>query len=416
MSHFTTEPQDALIDQPVQVKLYDLEPDSPVVIRVEFTDDRGQTWVGQASFIADSDGRIDLASAKPIDGTYMEPAMMAIFWSAQPQTQDGTSVVPFLFSTTRSLKPLIIELTATVNGLIVATTSLTRRFFAETVERIDIKQSGLVATFFRPRIGRSHSAVITLGGSGGGFGWACQTAALLASYGKAAIAVAYFDWSGQDGLPQELVEIPLETTKLAIDYLQAELQIALDDLTILGYSKGAEMALLAATIYTDISRVIALMPSNVVWEGVCFQPKSPRSSWRYEGKSLPFIPNSMDENYYGNMVNAIDYLQLSDTVPIPFADAIIPVEKIGGPILLISATADYTWPSALMADLIMTRLQQHNHCFASKHLCLQNVGHALGIPYVPYSPIDAADVTNMAMAAEQVWQAVKQFTDIQKSK
>jgi dienelactone hydrolase len=416
LSHFVIEPQDVLIDQAIEVKLYDLVPGSTVVVRIEFVDDREQTWVGQASFIADSDGSIDLASAKPIDGTYEEPAMMAIFWSVQPQAQDNAVIVPFLFSTTRSLKPLIFRLTATVNGSMVAMASLTRRFFTEAVERIDIRKTDLVATLFRPRVGNSRSAAITLGGSGGGFGWARQIAALLASYGQEAMAVAYFDWIGQDDLPRELVEIPLETIKAAIAYFQAESPNALDDLTILGYSKGAEMALLAATAYRDIGRVVAFMPSNVVWEGVCAQPSHPRSSWCYQGKPLPFIPNSIDDNYYANMVNVIDHLVQSGTEPTRLADAAIPVEKIRGSILLISASDDRTWPSAAMADLTMARLQQHRHPFASEHLCLQSVGHTLGLPYLPHSPIAATDVTKMATAVEQGWQAVKRFMNLHKSK
>lgn len=412
MAQFEIDPQTALLDQLINIKVVELTPNSNVVIRLHFQDDLGQSWSSYAKFVADDTGVVDLHSAQPVEGDYKEPGPMAIFWAVHPQAQAGVERRPFLLSTTHSLKQIMVQLTAEINGLPVATASLTRRFYAETVERTDINQPELVATLFRPSTGDSRGVAITLGGSGGGFGWSRQVAALLASYGQTAMAVAYFDWIGQNGLPRELVEIPLETVEKAIAYLRADATIGVDMLTLLGYSKGAELALLAATRYADIRRVVAFMPSNVVWEGVSAQPTNPHSSWSYAGDPLPFIPNSMEGNYYTNMVNVIEQIEQSKVLVTPFADALIPVEKVGGPILLISATADPIWPSATMADLIIKRLQRRQHPFEAEHLCLQNVGHALGIPYLPYLPIGATEVANMATAAEQVWRAVKQFMDI----
>ena len=68
-----------------------------------------------------------------------------------------------------------------------------------------VEVEGLVGTLFCPNTSGPHPAVITLGGMGGGLREGGAEA--LASEGFAALALAYF---GLEGLPRELVEIPLE--------------------------------------------------------------------------------------------------------------------------------------------------------------------------------------------------------------
>lgn len=409
MAHFTIEPDRALFDQPIAFKLEGLAPGSSVTIRLRFEDDRKQIWESAAEFIADATGSLDLQFAKPVRGDYTAPDAMGLFWSLRLLDDSAESAFPFLFSATRSAMPLPFTVTAEVNEMVVATARIVRQFYTDSVERVEIIAPGLVATLFRPRAAGVYPGAITLGGSGGGLGWARQVAALLASYGRTTIAVAYFDWTGDYGLPTELREIPLETIQRAIEYLRTEPGINWADLTLLGFSKGAEMALLVATVCPEIQCVVAYMPSSVVWEGVCQTPGNPHSSWSYQGNPLPFVPNSMQGNYYPNMVQALQPFHAAEPMGEDLTQTIISAEKIRGPILLISAAGDRVWPSAVMADLIMARLHQHHHPFAARHLCLQRAGHAVGIPFLPYAPIDPDDVAAIAQETIQAWQEVKQF-------
>jgi acetyl esterase/lipase len=409
MPYFTIKSEHALVDQPIVIKVEGLEPGGLVTIRLQFTDDRQQIWASSVEFIADASGTVDLQSMQPIRGDYREPDLMGLFWSLQLLDSSATSF-PFLFSATRSATPLQFTVTAEINGGVVTTASIVRQFYADSVERTEIVTPGLVATFFRPRTAGRYPTAITVGGSGGNFGWARQVAGLLASYGRATLAVAYFDWAGEYGLPTELKEIPLEIIQRAIDYLRTVPGINLADLAILGFSKGAELALVAATVCPEIQRVVAYMPSSVIWEGIQQMPGLLRSSWGYHGKPLPFVSNSMQGNYYPNMVQVIQ--QFQSAAP-PMRDeliqTVIPVEKIRGPLLLISGANDRVWPSAAMADLIMVRLQQHQHPFANQHICLQRAGHAVGVPFLPYSPVNPDEVAAMAQGTSQAWQTVKQF-------
>jgi hypothetical protein len=63
--------------------------------------------------------------------------------------------------------------------------------------------------------------------------------------------------------------------------------------------------------------------------------------------------------------------------------ATIPVEKIRGPMLLVTGKEDQVWSAAQMADLVMQRLAVYKHPYADQHLCYANCGHAIGLPNTP---------------------------------
>ena len=54
--------------------------------------------------------------------------------------------------------------------------------------------------------------------------------------------------------------------------------------------------------------------------------------------------------------------------------ATIPVEKIQGPVLLVSGSDDQVWPSSALADIAMRRLEAHDFAFPFKHLRYEGAG------------------------------------------
>jgi dienelactone hydrolase len=61
----------------------------------------------------------------------------------------------------------------------------------------------------------------------------------------------------------------------------------------------------------------------------------------------------------------------------------IPVERIGGPVLLISGEDDALWPSALMGEMALERLRRAAHPYPDAHLRYPGAGHLIGYPYLP---------------------------------
>src|SRR6478672_11227292 len=60
-------------------------------------------------------------------------------------------------------------------------------------------------------------------------------------------------------------------------------------IVVMGGSKGAELALVAASLNKHIAGVIAFAPSSVVYEGIGSSTASV-SSWTYKDVDIPFAP------------------------------------------------------------------------------------------------------------------------------
>src|SRR5437763_1684078 len=114
---------------------------------------------------------------------------------------------------------------------------------------IKVADEGLVASLYLPDTAGKHPAVIVVSGSDGGIATASMYAEPLAALGYASLALAYF---AMDGLPRDLVEIPLEYFKRAIDWLRAHPAVDGERIAIVGSSRGGEAALLVAATYPEI--------------------------------------------------------------------------------------------------------------------------------------------------------------------
>jgi dienelactone hydrolase len=184
-------------------------------------------------------------------------------------------------------------------------------------------------------------------------------------------------------LPQRLVEIPLEYFKKALDWLAAQSTVDRRQLAVLGASKGAELALLLASRFPEIKAVIAYVPSHVVWQGIGFG-----STWTWQGQPLPFVPYKPGAGGYDpkNPTRPINlrglYLGSLEDREAERAAA-IPVERINGPVMLISGEDDQVWPSRLMADRVIARLKEHGHKHAAGHLTYASAGHGIMSYYWP---------------------------------
>ncbi len=62
------------------------------------------------------------------------------------------------------------------------------------------------------------------------------------------------------------------------------------------------------------------------------------------------------------------------------AAAEIAVDKIDGPVLLISSTDDQMWPSTRLSEMAIERLKAHDHPFPYEHLHYEGTGHMITLP------------------------------------
>lgn len=144
-----------------------------------------------------------------------------------------------------------------------------------------VQENGFEGIFY-PDNGNRQKAVIVVSGSNGGMKMTAEIAEFYHKNGVPALAVAMF---GTKQTVKRLDRIPIEYIEAAIAWLkeQGYQKIGMD-----GTSKGSEMTLLCASMFSDISCVITRVPSHFVSERLVANGKSKKPSgtscWRYQGK------------------------------------------------------------------------------------------------------------------------------------
>ena len=373
---FIVQPRDGMMDEPIAIRIIDLKPQQPIIVRASTQDADGKLWQSYAGFYADERGEVNLSTQAPVNGTYTGIDPTGLIRSMNLPGADYNRA-RFAY---RRAESLTFNFSLDVAGQSSPTTTVIRRFMPLQGKMSDVREAGLVGTLFTPPGGGPFPGIIVLGGSEGGLN-SEDVAALLSSHGYAVLALAYF---GAEGLPSSLEEIPLEYFKRAIDLMRSRPFVKGGGVAVVGTSKGAEAALLVGTHYREVRAVVGYVPSGVVWSCICGAPD--RSSWSFGGKSVPYIPQGTDPTYRPPQgfpirptVNYTYRLQNQAAV----RQATIPVERISGPVLLISAKDDQLWPSSVLADLVMKRLKSHKHPFPDRHLSYEAAGHLIGKAQLP---------------------------------
>jgi uncharacterized protein len=244
-----------------------------------------------------------------------------------------------------------------------------------------VTADGLVAELYAPaEVQGRLPAVIVLGGSEGGMNHnVTQEARLLARHGFAALQLAYF---GMPGVPATLQLIRLEYFKTAIDWLCAQPDVDPIHIGIEGTSIGGEAALTVAAHYPEIKAVVAAVPSSVVWPGIGGVERRPPSTFTLAGKPLPDLPFG----WVGALHDTYALYKGGLPARVTHPGAIIPVEAINGPVMLICGKRDADWPSCPMSDQIAARLRAKRFTHPIQLLEYADAGHAVfGPPLTPTS-------------------------------
>jgi len=338
----------------VNIQVEGLAPGQTVTLRATLQDDMDQKGESYAAFLADTNGRVDVTTQAPISGTYQIPDPMGLFWSMVPRNPGDP--YPF-FVANSDTDPIQVTLTAEINGEQILETQINRIRLQQDVDTVIVGENGPVGTFFVPNGEGPYPTMIVLGGSSGTAD--IRKAALLASHGYATLAEDYF---GGPQLPDELSEIPLEYFETTIDWLKSQDKVDVERMGVLGTSKGGELALLLGATFPELRLVIGYVPSGIVYGSLTDTTAGVKAAWTYRGNPIPFAVVGDSES---------------------MMKAVILVEKINGPVLLISGKDDQIWPSTWLSEIAITRLKEYNHPFPYEHLMYEDAGHLIGLPYWP---------------------------------
>ncbi len=237
-----------------------------------------------------------------------------------------------------------------------------------------MKTDGFHGELFRPqRDNYPGKALICFGGSDGKFELARKLAAVFRGRGLTTLSLAYVM---EEGLPTQFYRVPIDPLEAAAKRLH---EMGYEKVSLWGISKGAELALTAGSLLPGlVNAVVAVAPMSTVCQGFA-KGKGiqlmPGSAWSFHGRELPYTPFGYKKTPYASILlkslKAREVTMFDLYLPMvhrPVPEAVIQVENITGPILLISSKMDTMWPSEPAAKRIMERLREHDFPYPYRHL------------------------------------------------
>jgi dienelactone hydrolase len=366
----TVSPRTTLIDAPVTVTVTGLSPGQQVTLHSSATDAEGALWQASARFRVPAGGVVTTDQAS-LGGSYTGVDPMGLFdMMAPPADEPMTST----FNPVGATDGYPVTLTADLGGSELAQTTAQRTTYLSKPLKLTnfaVRTSGIYGELFQPKDTTTpRPAVLLFGGSEGGI--SVETlAGQLAAHGYPALALGYFSAEGAPvpGLPSELENIPLEYFVKALRILRKQPGVDPHHVLVYGDSRGSEAALLlGADFPTLVNGVIAGVPSAVVQRGYGAQ-----AAWTLHGRPIQPIEAGLGD------------------VPAAFASsgAMIPVEKIRGPVMLVCGGLDDVWISCPYQQAIVKRLRTHHFRYPVTALSYQQAGHYVG-DMIAYFPVTAA--------------------------
>lgn len=380
-------PNPAFADEAVRVLFSGVEPGARVTVHASVRDDDGRMWESAGVYVAGADGSVDTAVLESTAGSYRGVDANGLFWSMKLAAESRAERTTFHKNGAESDH---VTLTAEMDGEVIAKATLERHWLAAgTKMRAAAMENGFVGWLYIPPGRKRWPVVIVLGGSGGGYD--LDKAALLSRHGFATLALAYF---GVPGLPHWLHRVPLEYLERAIAWLGAQDEIDAERIGVLGVSRGAELALLAASRFLQIRAVAAYAPSAVAWSSGGRDKSSGETipCWTWKGEAIPFAPLPL-RKFIARSAIPVGLLRRPVRFRNLFRSALrnrqavrqgmIPVEKACGPIMLIAGGDDCVWPASRMAEMIVARLGACGFSHTVEHVNYPQAGHALRYPFMP---------------------------------
>jgi esterase/lipase len=373
------EPKTALCDEKIIISLSGLQP----LAKVKFCATMNFPWAtneqfeSNAWFTADANGQLDVDKQKPDSGSYDFADSMGLIVSMELVAGKFQHIVKDISIDSS----LFIDITAEcVNEIISA--KVERRFKNPELKSIKIDDEFVGELFYTEKPGRK--TILALGGSDGNKSALDMIAAPLASHGFNVLSLSYFN---DRGLPQKLSGIPLEYFEKVFDWIAGHPVTKGNDLYVFGVSKGGELALLLASRYSIIKKVVVFAPHAYCFQGIAFRNVS---SWFYQGKPVPYI-RIKNRSVFGNMFECMlknkpfgycyAYKKALDKATNK-EQARIKIEQANADILLIAGKQDNIWNAYDGCIDIMNTLKESHYSKRYSLLSYEEAGHPFPLPYI----------------------------------
>lgn len=237
-----------------------------------------------------------------------------------------------------------------------------------------MKTDAFHGELFRPTQDKYPGKVlICFSGSDGKFELSRMLAQVFQARGLTTLALAYVM---EEGLPKHFYHVPIDPLEAATVRLH---DMGYEKVGLWGISKGAELALTAGSLLPGlVNAVVAVAPMNTVCQGFSKEKGitiMPGSAWMFHGEEVPYSSFGVEKFPLGQVLRkslkARELTMYDLYIPLvnnPNPDAVIRVEDITGPILLLTSKMDTMWPSGPAAEKIMERLRVSSFPYCYQHL------------------------------------------------
>lgn len=328
-------------------------------------------WRGRATLQADSSGTVKLPLIPPDTAAVPHP----LLWQLAPEAMAPTDPPPLP-------RQAVHWRLLTPEGERHCTTQLDLPLEAVSESLAPEFPGAFIAL---PPGRPQPPVVIVLGGSEGGDSMARDYAPRLLRLGLAVVGFPYYNPAGASrpdlaGLPTAFAEIPVDRLDRLATRLRASGRVNMSRVAVLGGSKGAEFALLAASRMPWVRATAAIVPSDVVWEG-WGRAGPPVASFAWQGAGFDFMPYEGMASEIGGYATGAEVRLLRPHVagrarnPERAQAASIPVESIAGALLVAGSMDDQLWPSGAMALSIAERRARFG--LQTQVLVFPSAGHGL---------------------------------------
>lgn len=372
-----------------------------------------QVYAASARFLADDEGRIDLSSSAAIDGSYSGVDPNGLFWSMRPVSDETVAA------------SASVELSAIVHGKAVASTAFDLVYAPNEYQVRDVPS--IPGSYFaaNPNPGE-HPVIIIVGGADKLRVNRETVMPQLVAQGYSVFYFANYEIIyGASGpsvkeLPTRYVDIPIDQLQDVYDWVADQPGVDESHIGLYGFSRNSAFVLLSATRFDWVDAVVAIAPSDVVWEGWGDRVKlGTTSSYSWNGEPLAYVPYSdswnrevskfgrgergrlripMDEGRWENL----------DRV----SAARIPIEQYTGAVMVAGGEQDDLWSAGHMSQNIAERRAEAG--LATELLVFPDAGHGLlGDGQNPIIFLFESDEARpvLAKAQSEVWEATLNFFD-----
>jgi dienelactone hydrolase len=371
----TVTPSTSALDVPIHIVVRGLAARQLATLTLRSVDSQGVPWASSAIFRASRAGVVDVDRVAPAPGIYQGAWGMGLLAMLQTVKPDASAYF------WNGAHPQTFTVTVRSDGRRVASATFRRRFLSPTVRHrhLPLSSNRFYGDYYAPTVPGRRPAILAIGGSDGGNSSLSLVSGALAAHGYPVLAIAYFK---KPGLPQSLSRIPLEYFVHALAWLRAQPHVDPKRIVTLGVSRGSEAALLLGAHYPKlVHAVIAAVPSSVA---LCSFPGCDGAAWMLHGKALPYTR------------------QFNAAHPSDNPAAVIPVERIRGPILLNCAGNDQIWASCPFASAIMQRLDARHDRYRHVLYPASGAGHLIGF-LLPDEPFVVGNTPIDQIARERFW-------------